>query len=68
MVNSEKYETKVTVKKFKVMYQNVPVSQWWTKCLARGPNQEKTRRLFMYKSNAEARSCNHCRGRAVSIA
>jgi hypothetical protein len=52
----------------RVMYQNVPVSQWRTKVWARGPNQEKTRSLFMYNRNNEARSCNHfCRGGAESI-
>jgi hypothetical protein len=39
-----------------VMYQNAPVSQWRAKFWARGPNQEKTRRLFMSKRNNEARS------------
>ena len=51
-----------------VMYQNVSVSQWRATFWARGPNQEKIRRLFMYKRNNEARSCNHCcRGGAESI-
>jgi len=51
-----------------VMYQNVSISQWRAKVWARGPNQEKTRRVCMYKRNNEARSCNHCcRGGAESI-
>jgi hypothetical protein len=50
------------------MYQNVSVSQWRAKFWARGPNQEKTRRLYVYKRNNEARSCKrYCRGSAESI-